>query len=101
MLQSLSCKDKHELSFKKITTNNITGGKVMNQIKLKKTNWIVALVILLIASFGFIGQADAKSRRINEGNVEANAKASTYIGTAPLQVQFSAENSSTDVGRIM
>ncbi len=66
----------------------------MNQKIINKI-WINALAILMTFSFGLICQAEAKSR-----SVEANAKASKYIGVAPLQVQFSAENSVTDEGTI-
>ena len=72
----------------------------MNQIKLTNKIWMGVLAILMIFSFGVTGSADAKSRGSINGTVEANARASAYVGTAPLQVQFNAGSSIVTEGSI-
>ena len=72
----------------------------MNQINLTNKIWMGVLAILMIFSFGLTGSADAKSRGSINGTVEANARASAYVGTAPLQVQFNAGSSIVTEGSI-
>lgn len=73
----------------------------MNQILLTNKTWVGTLAILLMFSLGLIDQASGRSY-IKEKckTVEATAKASTYIGTAPLQVQFNAGSSFVVEGSI-
>jgi len=73
----------------------------MNKKILTNKIWMSVLTILITFSLGLSGQADAKSYKLrNVQTVETVAKASAYVGTAPLQVQFNAGSSIVTEGSI-